>query len=72
MAKKQLDFLEYFISRPKNSDYWKDWDRFCREVLAGCEVCWTCKMFDVIDYKCQHYSTIVKEPDKQKCPWFYR
>ena len=65
-----LDFLGFYVSQPKDADYWKVWNRFCMEAMAGCDVCWTCKMFDVIDCRCMHYSKIMKEPDKQKCPWF--
>lgn len=63
-------FIEYFLYQPKGSDYWKDGEKFCKEVLAGCDVCWTCKIFNVIDCKCEHYTNVIKEPGKQKCPWF--
>lgn len=69
-------FIEYFIARPIDSDYWEDQISFCRHVLYKCDVCWTCKMFDVAAYSeksyctCGKYDKFINEPGKQKCHLF--
>ena len=75
------DFLRYYIAQHKDSDYWEDAGKFCRDILAGCDVCWTCERFDVITYLeesrciCCHYpgklDGYIDKPWKQKCKEFH-
>ena len=74
---KHGQFVEYFIAQPDNSSYWGDADKFCKYVLCGCEVCWTCARFDMITYleesrcTCGHYYDYIDKPWKQKCKEFH-